>query len=468
MRFPNIALLATAASAASLSISLKRSAGLDVDSVTKRDVISLTADNNVTGGGYYAEVEVGTPGQKVKVHLDTGSSDTWVNTVDTDLCSDGRYTGCKEFFNPNKSSTFKTVAQNAFNLSYLDQRSVRGDYFNDTIRINGKDVKQQRLGLPRNMIPGSGVMGLGLSSGVAADQTYPAIVDHMAAEGVIGRAAFSLYLNHSSASSGVVIFGGIDTRKYIGNLATLPLVAGSKPGSGVQAYAVRMSGVTITDSDDDKQDKKRANDLNVTVVLDSGSTLTFLPDEYVEPIWKKFDVERFQNKAFIDCKHATSSDDVSLKVAFPNKTITVPISELVVDFPQKDLLKILGLKLDDPCIFGIQGTSFNNITGNSFGIIGDTVLRSAYVLYDAANKQVGIAQANVASTESNIVDLEAGETTIPDVSGVDGDDANERPSPTSGAPEPSQTQDDESAAKGNSPTMFLIYSTMFALLAITL
>ncbi|GJN86406.1 hypothetical protein PLIIFM63780_009986 [Purpureocillium lilacinum] len=454
MILSRIVLLAAGASAASFSVPFRRSTGLSLDSFTKRDVVSLTADNNITGGGYYAEIEVGTPGQKVKVHLDTGSSDTWVNSADTNLCAGGRYTGCDKFFNPNESSTFKTVAQDAFNLSYLDQRAVRGDYFNDTVTINGKALKNQRLGLPRNTTPGSGVMGLGLSAGVAAENQYPAIVDHMAAEGAIGRAAFSLYLNHSQADSGVILFGGIDTRKFIGKLATVRLVPGFKPGSGIQAYAVRMSGLDI--SSPDSQGNARGDALNVTVVLDSGSTLTFLPDGIVEPIWKRFEVETFQNKAFVDCKHA-SNDDISLEVSFPSKTITVPMSELVVDFPQKSLLKLLGLKLDDPCIFGIQGTSYNNITGDKFGIIGDTILRSAYVLYDAENKQVGIAQANVASSDSIIVDLESGDS-IPDVSGVSEEDANKRPSATSSPPEPSQTEDSESSADVKALELSLCFS----------
>lgn len=50
------------------------------------DPLSLEAFNNITGGGYYSEFEVGTPPQKISFLLDTGSSDTWVNSVDADLC----------------------------------------------------------------------------------------------------------------------------------------------------------------------------------------------------------------------------------------------------------------------------------------------------------------------------------------------------------------------------------------------
>lgn len=55
----------------------------------RRDgTVSLDALNNITGGGYYAQFSVGTPPQKLSFMLDTGSSDTWVNSVDADLCTD--------------------------------------------------------------------------------------------------------------------------------------------------------------------------------------------------------------------------------------------------------------------------------------------------------------------------------------------------------------------------------------------
>jgi hypothetical protein len=59
-----------------------------VHSLLRRDgTLSLDALNNITGGGYYAEFSIGTPPQKLSFQLDTGSSDTWVNSVDADLCT---------------------------------------------------------------------------------------------------------------------------------------------------------------------------------------------------------------------------------------------------------------------------------------------------------------------------------------------------------------------------------------------
>lgn len=92
------AILVLAAEAtASLSINLQKDHHSNVTPLAKRASIDLETSPSGPGGQYFAEVEVGTPGQKVKVYLDTGSSDTWVNTVGTGLCDSGEFVGCDEF-----------------------------------------------------------------------------------------------------------------------------------------------------------------------------------------------------------------------------------------------------------------------------------------------------------------------------------------------------------------------------------
>lgn len=52
--------------------------------------ILLQAMNNMTGGGYYAEFGIGTPPQTIGFLLDTGSSDTWMNSAESNLCTSER------------------------------------------------------------------------------------------------------------------------------------------------------------------------------------------------------------------------------------------------------------------------------------------------------------------------------------------------------------------------------------------
>lgn len=217
-----LALAASTASAGTLSVPFVRRADA-IPPLARRDgTIDLQALNNVTGGGYYAELGIGTPPQKLVFQLDTGSSDTWTNSVDTDLCKsraaqaklgawcqalcmftdsvlcprqDGTLADSHvSLVDPNASSTFKTVVRGGFNITYLDQRHISGDYVTDSVTINGKEVKDQQLGVALESVRQTGIMGLGFRANVAAKNEYATVVDNMVTQGVIDAPVFSLYL----------------------------------------------------------------------------------------------------------------------------------------------------------------------------------------------------------------------------------------------------------------------------------
>lgn len=70
-----------------------------------------------------------------------------------------------------------------------------------------------------------GVMGIGYDSNETPGPNgkYPSVMDNLVTEGIISRKAYSLYLNDLQSDRGSVIFGGIDTTKYTGDLVALPL-----------------------------------------------------------------------------------------------------------------------------------------------------------------------------------------------------------------------------------------------------
>ena len=82
---------ATAAARAAMEISLtKIKPGQPGTGLRRRATYVETLANNITGGGYYAEVTVGTPGQTQSLVVDTGSSDIWVVSHNADLCRSPR------------------------------------------------------------------------------------------------------------------------------------------------------------------------------------------------------------------------------------------------------------------------------------------------------------------------------------------------------------------------------------------
>ncbi|KAI8722228.1 Peptidase A1 domain-containing protein [Fusarium sp. LHS14.1] len=431
---PLLLSLVAGASAGTVSARVNKKK-LDIpSSLHKRDgTLNLDGFNNISGGGYYAKFDVGTPPQELSFLLDTGSSDTWVNSDDTDLCNDPELQAsigsCYATFNPDDSSTYKVLDRNGFDIKYLDSRRIEGDYFEDTVTIDGKKIKKQQLGLAVTSVRPTGIMGLGFSANVAAEKPYPAIVDTMVSQGLIERAAFSLWLNDLSADDGNILFGGIDKSKFVGKLATLPLVASASSLDGnVTSFAVNIRNMEVTIPSGQTKLSLESLGSGAVAILDSGSTISLIPDSQVEDIYDRFDILSLGSSAvpLVDCAYADKKGDgISFEFEFKDKTISVPMDEMVINafadqqsaFEDPRLDQYFG-DWDGVCMFGLSAASNYGVSPKGFFLLGDTFLRSAYVVYDLANEQLGIAEANPGSSKSDIVELNADDKDFPDIQGV--------------------------------------------------
>jgi hypothetical protein len=220
--------------------------------------------------------------------------------------------------------------------------------------------------------------------------------------------------NDLSTDAGSILFGGIDKAKYTGDLASLPLVSESPEGSEVTSFNVQLQGFDVIDPDGGSSIE--LPELASNAILDSGSTISLLPDEQVQPVWEKFGVHSFSDivAPFVDCAYAgEKGNGYKLEFKFSGKTIEVEMNEMIVD-AYREIQDIL---LSDPdlnrlfadwdgiCMFGLGTTADFGIQGNDFSLLGATFLRSAYVVYDLGSKQVAIAQSNLNTTDSDIVEI---------------------------------------------------------------
>jgi hypothetical protein len=320
--------------------------------------------------------------------------------------------------NSSASTTYAMVNRSGFDITYLDGRNIQGDYISDTVQIDNHSIKSQQLGLARDTVRGTGLMGLGFTENVASPTKYPTILDNMFTQGLISRRAFSLYLNDLQASTGTVLFGGIDTEKYIGNLTTLPLIPDIQ-SQNMTSFTVAMSGVGLT-TPNGTTTNLTAPSFNASTVLDSGSTLSLLPGALARQIWQRFNIQLYQY-AFIDCAYGRGANGSAtfLNFQFNGATIRVPMEEMVLDnmvSVQDDLRKYIDLP--EICLFGIQSAASFGLRGSDFALLGDTFLRSAYVVYDLQGLKVGIAPANLNSSRSNVVALQRADAALPALTGV--------------------------------------------------
>lgn len=322
----------------------------------------------------------------------------------------------------------------AFDIQYGDGSSATGDYFTDDFTIGEASISKLIMGIAHHADLTQGLLGIGYSVNEASNSNnpattaaafvYPNIIDSMVEQNLIAIPAFSLYLDDLDAESGSIIFGGLDKDKFSGDLVEMPVVPRLlRNGSEVfREFAVALTSFAI--GGDDVQTVGSPP----PVVLDSGTSLTYLPETTVSTIIDKlgaFDDNSRQGTGliFADCTLKTSQPDWTMDFGFGGTdgaagvTVKIPLTEMILA-PEK-----LGFELGDYAPYGIKFPNSMCVLGVIAAseepyILGDTFLRSAYVVYDLKNNAIAIAQTNFNSDTTDIVDFEADQSSIPAVSGV--------------------------------------------------
>jgi hypothetical protein len=252
-----------------------------------------------------------------------------------------------------------------------------------------------------------GVLGIGytsneVQSGQNGDTAYNNLPKAMVQKGLIKSNAYSLWLNDLDASTGSILFGGVNTEKYHGSLETLPVI---KVGGVYSEFIIALTGVSVSTTS--KTHKYTSTALPAGVLLDSGSSLTYLPDAITQDIYDALDVTYDSSNGIGIVPCSLAEKDVNVTYTFSSPKISVAVSELVLNMG--DYRYNNG---ERACIFGIAPA------GSSTAVLGDTFLRSAYVVYDLANNEISLANTNFNATESNILEIGTGTDSVPSATAV--------------------------------------------------
>lgn len=372
--------------------------------------------NEKTRGGYFASCSVGTPGQKVTLQLDTGSSDIWVPASSSSVCEESSQSGGCTFgsYDPDASDTL-AVINDDFDISYVDGSHSRGDYIAETFGIGDIELANVTMGLGVDTDIAYGLVGVGYALNEASVSQTAEIYNNlplvMRNEGHIKSNAYSLWLNDLGASKGNILFGGIDTDKYMGDLVRVN-VEKDPQSQRFTAFTVQLTSLGAHSSSG--EDALSSSSFPVPVVLDSGTTLSYLPQDLTLQVWREvgaiYVTDSNGNGApLVPC--ALANNEGYFTFGFGGDggpLIQVDMDELVVQaFTQETPLPSGPYEGQSACQFGIQ-----NYSGDHF-LLGDTFLRSAYVVYDLENNEIGIAQTDFNATTSNIMPFTSQGATIP-------------------------------------------------------
>jgi hypothetical protein len=331
--------------------------------------------------------------QDISLAIDTGSSNVWVPSAKAADCPAH---GCPAggAFNPDDSSTLSYFSNGTFQASY-GTGSASGDYIEDEIHIGSLLLQNLTMGLATKSSSGSfenGLFGLGYESlqtlAVTNGIEFPGVLTQMKRSGIIDRRLFSVYLNDQKSGVGNIIFGGIDTSKYTGDLVSLAITPN---GTGIyDRYRVDLTSVSYVDNTG-KATLLSATNMSAPTTLDTGSNLNILPVPVIKALVQGTGAVYFGGFYWADCKLRDGNESV----AFQFGGIGGPIIHMGVAQMLGTPSGVTFSDGSDACELFVSEVSevesyFVNLGGYT---LGQPFIRSAYVVYDQDNNEISIAQA---------------------------------------------------------------------------
>ncbi|KAB5513339.1 aspartic peptidase domain-containing protein [Coniochaeta sp. 2T2.1] len=346
--------------------------------------LSLTNRSDIA---YYAKLNIGNPPQSVFVQLDTGSFELWVNPQCSNLESgDARFCATVGQYDTTQSSTsvpLGTSKQLRYGIG-----SANISYFTDDIALPGSTttLRDVQFGVATSTVQEfSGIMGIGYGQGIAT--RYRNFVDELSVQNATKVKAFTVALGSKDEEEGIIVFGGVDTSRFSGKLARLPIIPAEQSPDGVPRYWVQMNSLTLMPPSG--RARAYANS-SMAVFLDSGATMTLLPAPLAEAVAKDFGSVGADANGFYEVGCELEDLPGTLDFAFAGTTIKVPYRELIRNVPTNP----------PTCFLGITPSE-------DFTLLGDTFMRSAYATFDLENNAVWMTQAtsNCGSTPAALQNM---------------------------------------------------------------
>ena len=197
---------------------------------------------------------------------------------------------------------------------------------------------------------------------------------------------------------GSILFGGVDTEKYRGDLTILPIQPDARTGQ-VSSFTVALDSFNVIGSEGKNQYSK--GNLSMPVILDSGTTLTYLPDNIAQDLYTGVGASSSASYGVVvPCDLMLSP--ATFNFGFGNAkgpVIVASIAQFVLPFPSDVPTPHFKASGKAACRWGIQAAQGRP------NLFGDTFLRAAYVVYNLENNEIGIGNTIFNATKSNVKEI---------------------------------------------------------------
>ncbi|KAI1438601.1 aspartic peptidase domain-containing protein [Xylaria sp. CBS 124048] len=319
---------------------------------------------------WLAPVGIGSPPQKLFVDIDTGSTDSWFFSTETEKTEVNGQT----LYDPSNSSTASSIKGCSWSILYGDWSTSAGSCYKDTFTLGNLSIPEMTIEVAASVSDMftetsymSGLVGLAWPGLTQTAPPQKTLIEFLS--DVLTKPIFTVDFRHNS-SDGSFNFGYIDDQLYDSEIM-YAAIDNSDGFWGVQHTAFGIGGENLTYSF-----------LNPKhVILDTGTTLLFAPDAAVDTYFAKIPGANYSEDEFgylVPC-HAdlpdflwelADNDGNIVKGAVPGPYL------------------IYAHTTDELCFAGLQSVS--TLSGVD-GIFGDIFLKSGFFVFDIKGKRVGAA-----------------------------------------------------------------------------
>ncbi|GME93272.1 unnamed protein product [Ambrosiozyma monospora] len=368
----------------------------------KRDGSDDQAYQDITVGNwrddlYFVDLEVGSNKQKVTVQLDTGSADLWLFSDENKYCGYNPnnvqgIANCEKYgvYDFQSSDTFH-LNQSLLFISYGDTTTAKGVMGTDDVILfpnNGGDgeltIQDVSLGVISLSNSSNPVMGVGFKALQSVvdynlqQVEYDSLPYQMANQDLINIPAYSIsILTNKTIANSSITFGAIDNTRFTGDLSVFPVPYPQGKNEPVYVSIV-LNRITLDD------DTELASG-SAYAILDTGCSESYFPEDIIRAIGSTY----FQYDSTYDIYYSKCQRlyGTNINFEFSGVSYTVPLTQFVET--ADDYFVVDHDQFSGQCIFNVEST------GDDMFMLGDSFLRSVYMVVDLENGEVGLASISL-------------------------------------------------------------------------
>ncbi|KAI4342871.1 hypothetical protein MLD38_027437 [Melastoma candidum] len=376
--------------------------------------LPLGGNGHPSGTGlYFTKIGMGTPPKYFYVQVDTGSDLLWLNCIDCIKCPRKSDLGIKlSLYDPKISSTANLVTCDEgfctatysgplpgckpellcqYNVVYGDGSSTSGYFVRDNVQFDAVTGDLQTSSANGSVIFGCGNKQTGElgSSSEAVDgilgfgQANSSMLSQLALSGKVKK-IFSHCLDGDNGG-GIFAIGEVVEPK----VDTTPLVP-NQSHYNVKLKTIAVGGHALqlpTDIFDTGSGRG--------TVIDSGTTLAYLPDEVYKEMMTAIMANQPQLKLYtIEEQYTCFHFGESIDKGFPVVEFHFDGSLTLTVYPHEYFFPI---GQDQWCV-GWQNSGVQSRDGKDMTLLGDLVLLNKLVVYDLEKQTLGLTEYNCSSS----------------------------------------------------------------------